>query len=85
MKLDEQDESQRTGTKNNSKGRPMSDSGTKTRFYHPVKEAHMAHLIKVALKAEFFSCVIDEDKKRYLELLDGNLLLAGDRHHWHSG
>jgi hypothetical protein len=46
VKLDAQDESQRTGTKNKSKGRPMSDSGTKARFYHEVKAAHMAHLIK---------------------------------------
>ena len=76
VKLDEQDESLRTGTKNKSKGRPMSDSGTKARFYHAVKDAHMAHLIKVDLKAELFSYVIDEDKKRYLELLDGKLLLV---------
>ena len=75
-KLDEQDESQRTGKKNKSKGRPMSDSGTKARFYHSVKDAHMAHLIKVDLKAELFSYTIDEDKKRYLELLDGKLLLV---------
>lgn len=76
VKLDEQDESQRTGKKNKSKGRPMSDSGTKARFYHAVKDAHMAHLIKVDLKAELFSYTIDEEKKRYLELLDGKLLLV---------
>ena len=76
IKLDEQDESQRSGKKNKSKGRPMSDSGTKARFYHAVKDAHMAHLIKVDLKAELFSYTIDEDKKRYLELLDGKLLLV---------
>jgi transposase len=76
VKLDEQDENQRTGKKNKSKGRPMSDSGTKARFYHAVKDAHMAHLIKVDLKAELFSYTIDEDKKRYLELLDGKLLLV---------
>ena len=29
VKLDEQDESKRTGKKNKNKGRPMSDSGTK--------------------------------------------------------
>ena len=76
IKLDEQDQSQRTGKKNKSKGRPMSDSGTKARFYHAVKDAHMAHLIKLDLKAELFSYTIDEDKKRYLELLDGKLLLV---------
>jgi transposase len=76
IKLDAQDESQRTGKKNKTKGRSMSDSGTKARFYHAVKDAHMAHAIKVALKAELFSYCIDEDKKRYLELLDGKLLLV---------
>ena len=80
VKLDEQDESQRTGKKNKSKGRPMSDSGTKARFYHAVKDAHMAHVIKVDLKADLFSYTIDEDKKRYLELLDGKLLLVTNTH-----
>jgi transposase len=69
-KLDGQDEGKR------AKGRPMSDSGTKARFYHAVKDARMAHVIKVDLKAELFSYSIDEDKKRYLELLDGKLLLV---------
>lgn len=75
-KLDEQEQSKSTGKKNKSKGRPMSDSGTKARFYHAVKDAHMAHLIKVDLKAELFSYAIEEDRKRYLELLDGKLLLV---------
>jgi transposase len=74
-KLDNQDAGKREGQKQ-SKGRPMSDSGTKARFYHAVKDAHMAHVIKVDLKAELFSYTIDEDKKRYLELLDGKLLLV---------
>lgn len=74
-KLDGQDESQRAGKKN-GKGRPMSDSGTKARFYHALKDAHMAHVIKLDLKAELFSYTIDEEKKRYLELLDGKLLLV---------
>ena len=69
-KLDGQDAGKR------SKGRAMPDSGTKARFYHAVKDAHIAHVIKVDLKAELFSYTIDEDKKRYLELLDGKLLLV---------
>ena len=69
-KLDGQDAGKCT------KGRPMSDSGTKARFYHAVKEAHMAHVIKVDLKAELFNYTLDEDKKCYLELLDGKLLLV---------
>ncbi len=75
-KLDDQDESQNAGKKKKTKGRPMSDSGTKARFYHAVKDAHMAHVIKVDLKDELFSYTLDEEKKRYLELLDGKLLLV---------
>ena len=71
-KLDAQD----AGTRR--RGRPLSDSGAKARFcfYHAVKEAHLAHLIKVDLQAQAFSFTIDEDKQRYLELLDGKLLLV---------
>lgn len=36
----------------------------------------MAHLIKVDLNEEFYSCAIDEGKKRYPELLDGKQLLV---------
>ena len=70
VKLDAQD----AGTRR--KGRPLSDSGAKARFHHAVKDASLAHLIKVDLKAEAFSFEIDEDKQRYLELLDGKLLLV---------
>ena len=70
VKLDAQD----AGTRR--KGRPLSDSGAKARFYHAVKDASLAHIIKVELKAEAFSFEIDEDKQRYLELLDGKLLLV---------
>jgi transposase len=69
-KLDEQDAGARR------RGRPLSDSGAKARFYHAVKDANLAHLIKVDLQAEAFSFTIDEDKQRYLELLDGKLLLV---------
>ena len=60
------------------------DSGTKARFYHAVKAAHMAHVIKVDLKEELFSYAIDEEKKRYLELL-GWQVAAGDQHQSNSG
>jgi transposase len=76
VKLDEQDESEQAGRKKKAKDRPMSDSGAKARFYHAVKDAHMAHVIKVDLKDELFSYSIEEEKKRYLELLDGKLLLV---------
>src|SRR5438105_10086326 len=69
-KLDAQD----TGTRR--RGRPLSDSGAKARFYHAVKDANLAHLIKVDLPGEAFSFTIDDDRQRYLELLDGKLLLV---------
>lgn len=59
-----------------SKGRPMSDSGTKARFYRAVKDVHMARVIKVELKVDLFSYSIDEEKRLCLELLDGKLLLV---------
>jgi transposase len=71
-KLDAQDAGARR------RGRPLSDSGAKARFYHAVKDANLAHLIKVDLQAEAFSFHIDEDKQRYLELLDGKLLLVSN-------
>jgi transposase len=69
-KLDDQDQGKR------GKGRRLSDSGAKARFYHTVKDAHLAHLIKVDLKSELFTYTIDGERKRYLELLDGKLLLV---------
>ena len=68
--LDAQDAGQKR------RGRPLSDSGAKARLYHAVKEANVANLIKVDLKHEEFSFTVDEDRQRYLELLDGKLLLV---------
>ena len=69
-KLDGQDQ----GLK--KKGRKLSDSGTKARFYRAVCEAHFGHLIKVDLKAELFSYTIDEDALRLAEMMDGKLLVV---------
>ena len=69
-KLDQQD----AGTRH--RGRPLSDSGAKARFYHAVKDANLAHLIKVDLRGDDFNFEIDDAKQRYLELLDGKLLLV---------
>ena len=73
-RLDEQDVGQKR------RGRPLSDSGAKARLYHAVKEANLAHLIKVDLKSELFQFTIDEERQRYLELLDGKLLLVTSTH-----
>lgn len=69
-KLDDQDQ----GAK--KRGRKLSDSGTKARFYHAVLEAHLGKIIKVDMKAELFSYAIDEDALRLAELMDGKLLVV---------
>ena len=69
-RLDAQEQGQR------SRGRPLSDSGAKARLYNAVKEANLAHLIKVDLKSELFQFTIDEARQQYLEQLDGKLLLV---------
>lgn len=69
-RLDEQDSGQR------GRGRPLSDSGAKARLYHAVKDAGLAHVIRVDLRGELFSFDIDEQRLKYLECLDGKLLLV---------
>jgi len=69
-RLDAQDAGQRR------RGRPLSDSGAKARLYHAVKDANLAHLIKVDLHSELFQFSVDEQRMQYLERLDGKLLLV---------
>jgi transposase len=69
-KLDEQD----LGAK--KRGRKLSDSGAKARFYHEVRESHLGNIIKVNLKDELFSYAIDEDAKSLAEMMDGKLLVV---------
>ena len=69
-RLDEQDAGKRR------RGRPLSDSGAKAKLYHAVKEARLAHLIKVDLKTDLFSFSIDEHRQRQVEQLDGKLLVV---------
>ena len=69
-KLDDQDQ----GAK--KRGRKLSDSGTKARFYHAVLEAHLGKIIKVDMKAELFSYAIDEEALRLAEMMDGKLLVV---------
>ena len=68
--LDEQDVGKRR------RGRPLSDSGAKARLYHAVKEARLAHLIKVDLTSDLFSFSVDEARQQHLERLDGKLLVV---------
>lgn len=69
-RLDEQDGGKRR------RGRPLSDSGAKAKLYHAVKEARMAHLIKVDLASDLFNFSVDEDRQQHLERLDGKLLVV---------
>jgi transposase len=69
-KLDEQDQ----GAK--KRGRKLSDSGAKARFYHEVRESHLGNIIKVNLKDELFSYAIDEGAKKLAEMMDGKLLVV---------
>ncbi|MDP2786840.1 MAG: IS1634 family transposase [Pseudomonadota bacterium] len=69
-KLVDQDE----GVKN--RGRKLSDSGAKARFYHAVSEAHLSKIIKVDLAAQLFSYDIDADARKLAEMMDGKLLLV---------
>jgi len=58
------------------RGRKLSDSGAKARFYHEVCEAHLARIIKVDLKGELFTYSIDQAAQAQAELMDGKLLLV---------
>ena len=69
-KLTAQDDGQR------SRGRALSDSGAKARFFHEVADAHLARIIKVDLKSELFRYEIDEQTLARAELMDGKLLLV---------
>jgi transposase len=69
-KLDEQDQ----GSK--KRGRKLSDSGAKARFYHEVRESHLGNIIKVNLKDELFSYAIDEGALKLAEMMDGKLLVV---------
>ena len=69
-KLDAQD----AGAK--AKGRKLSDSGAKARFYHAVKEAHLAHILRTDMKGDLFSYRVDADALALAELMDGKLLLV---------
>lgn len=69
-KLEQQDEGAR------QRGRKLSDSGAKARFYHAVSVAHLSRIIRVDLKAGLFCYHIDEAAKTLAEMMDGKLLLV---------
>lgn len=60
------------------RGRKLSDSGAKARFFHEVCEAHLTRIIKVDLKSELFTYEIDAQAQQRAELMDGKLLLVSN-------
>lgn len=70
QKLDDQDQGQRR------RGRKLSDSGAKARFYQEVCEAHLTRIIEVDLAAEVFTFAINATALARAELGDGKLLLV---------
>ena len=58
------------------RGRKLSDSGAKARFFHEVCDAHLSRIIKVDLKSELFTYDIDTQAQQRAELMDGKLLLV---------
>ena len=59
-----------------TRGRKLSDSGAKARFYHEVKDAHLAKIVKINLKSDLFSYTIDAAALKQAELMDGKLMLV---------
>lgn len=58
------------------RGRKLSDSGAKARFFHEVSEAHLSRIIKVDLQSDLFSYDIDQAALARAQVMDGKLLLV---------
>ena len=58
------------------RGRKLSDSGAKARFFHEVSDAHLARIIAVDLKSELFTYEINEAALARAQLMDGKLMLV---------
>ncbi|WP_157549356.1 IS1634 family transposase, partial [Piscinibacter sakaiensis] len=63
-KLDAQDEGKV------QRGRKLSDSGAKARFFHEVSDAHLARIVKVDLQSDLFTYQIDEAALARAQLMD---------------
>ena len=69
-KLEAQDQGQA------KRGRKLSDSGAKARFYHEVCEARLGKIVKVDMPQELFSYGVDEEALKLAQMMDGKLLLV---------
>ena len=61
-----------------SRGRKLSDSGAKARFFHEVAEAHLSRIIKVDLKSDLFTYDLDAQALARAQLMDGKLMLVSN-------
>lgn len=69
-KLDAQDAGAR------QRGRKLSDSGAKARFYQAVCEAKLASILKVDLKSDLFRYDLDRKALNRARMMDGKLILV---------
>lgn len=60
------------------RGRKLTDSGAKARFFHEVADAHLTRIIKVELDSQLFAYEIDPQALASAELMDGKLLLVSN-------
>jgi len=60
------------------RGRKLSDSGAKARFFHEVCEANLARIVRVDLQSDLFSYDIDRRALARARLMDGKLLLVSN-------
>jgi transposase len=58
------------------RGRKLSDSGAKARFFHEVADAHLSRIIRVDLKSDLFTYDIDAKALARAQMMDGKLLLV---------
>ena len=58
------------------RGRKLSDSGAKARFFHEVCDARLAKIIKVDLASDLFTYDFDQQALERAQLMDGKLMLV---------
>ncbi|MBU6993594.1 MAG: IS1634 family transposase [Ferrovum myxofaciens] len=58
------------------RGRKLSDAGVTARFYKAVTDAHLGHILKVALNSKDFEYDLDEKALKRARMIDGKLLLV---------
>jgi transposase len=62
------------------RGRRLSDSGAKARFFREVCEARLSSIVRLDLEAELFTYAIDERALERAQAMDGKLVLVTNVH-----